>query len=384
MLTANKSLILSKYIGSAEQLIVLSKTNCDLNKINLSWKYMESDNNLNFEITPQEKYGYATKQRVDASWIRLIYIALKQQGLPADNLLESVGIEIGSLHELNFIYRDVVLNLYDNIEISKGLDALPASISQVFQLHFLRYTGVIISDAKSVSDLLEKIIFASTQITELIKVVTTEIDDHTLLAISSRMESFSLHKTTLEIGVCLVYKMINQMFPSCSDIVSNVVIDIKSKRNDFENIFDCPVAYNDKAEYTIIINNNALSMKNVFSTHSIGLEPFIGSNFSNTEFRIFSDIERFIVENIASNNLSIVFIAEKMNVSVKTLQRQLKRCNTDFSTLLKTNKIKHAEMLLKENKLTLTQITYKLGFNSPSSFSRAFKKWTGISPSDYQ
>ena len=101
-------------------------------------------------------------------------------------------------------------------------------------------------------------------------------------------------------------------------------------------------------------------------------------------FKIFSDIERLIVENIASNNLNIVFVAEKMYVSVKTLQRQLKRFNTDFSTLLKTNKIKHAQTLLREGKLTLTQITYKLGFNSPSNFSRAFKKWTGVSPSDYQ
>lgn len=366
------------------QLIVLSKTDCELIKINLSWQSMESDNNLNFAITPAEKYGYVTKQRVDASWVRLIYIALQQQKLPADNLLESVGIEIGTLHELYFTYRDVILNLYDNIEIYNGLDALPISISEVFQLHFIRYTGVIISDAKSVSDFLEKIIFASTQITELIKVVTTEMGDHTLLTISSRMESFRLHKTTLEIGVCLVHKMINQMFPACSGIISNVVLDFKSKRNNFENVFNCPVTYHDKAEYTIVINNQALTMKNVFSTHSISLEPFIGNNFSNTEFRKFSEIERFIVENIASNNLNIVFIAEKMNVSVKTLQRQLKRFNTDFSTLLKTNKIKHAEMLLKENKLTLTQITYKLGFNSPSSFSRAFKKWTGVSPSDYQ
>jgi len=384
MLTVNKSLLLREYIGSAEQLIVLSKTNCELNKINLCWKSMESDNNLNFEVTPPEKYGYATKQRVDGSWVRLIYIALKQQNLPADYLLESVGICVESLRELNFTHRDVVLNLYDSIEIYNGLDALPISISQVFQLHFLRYTGVIIADAKSVTDLLEKIIFASTQITELIKVVTIETTDHTLLVISSRMESCQLHKTTLEIGVCLVHRMIIQMFPFCSGIISNVIIDLSSKRNDFENIFSCPIIYNDNAEYTIVINNKALTTKNVFSTHSIGLDIFKDNNFSNTEFQIFSDIERFIIENIASNKLNIVFIAEKMNVSVKTLQRQLKRFNTDFSTLLKTNKIKHAEILLKENKLTLTQITYKLGFNSPSSFSRAFKKWTGVSPSDYK
>jgi AraC-like DNA-binding protein len=345
---------------------------------------MESDKNINYEISLPEKYDYATKQRVDGSWIRLIYIALKQQNLPADNLIESVGIEISTLRELNFTHRDVVLKLYDSIEIYNGLEMLPNSIAKVFQLHFLRYTGVIISDAKSVNDLLEKIIFASEHMNELIKVVKTHIGEHTLLVISSRMELFSMHRTTLEIGICLVHKMINQMFPFSSDIISNVIVDLKSKRKSFENLFECPVIYNDREEYTIVFNNSALETTNVFSTHSIGLEPFIDNTFSKTDFQMFSDIERFIVKNIASNCLNIVFIAEKMNVSVKTLQRQLKRFDTDFSTLLKMNKIKYAQMLLRENKLTLTQITYKLGFNSPSSFSRAFKKWTGISPSDYQ
>jgi AraC-like DNA-binding protein len=370
--------------GSATAVISLSNTNCELYEINLHWTSMESAKNLNSEITHPEKYGHATKQRVDGSWIRLIYIALKQQNLPADNLLSSVGIEVATLHELNFIHREVVLKLYDSIEIYNGLDALPISIYQVFQLHFLRYTGVIIADAKSVADLLEKIIFASEQMHELIQVVTTVKAEHTSLVISSRMELYSLHRTTLEIGICLVHKVINQMFPFNSDIISNVIIDLKSKRKCFENIFDCPVIYNDRAEYIIVFNNKALATTNVFSTHTSGLEPFIDNKFSKSEFKIFSDIERLIVENIASNNLNIVFVADKMYVSVKTLQRQLKRFNTDFSTLLKTKKIKHAQTLLREDKLTLTQITYKLGFNSPSSFSRAFKKWTGISPSDYR
>jgi hypothetical protein len=338
------------------QLLISPNINCVLNKVNRYWKSMEPDNNSNPnpEVIPAQKHVCHTKQRVDGSWIRFIYIALKQQNLPADNLLESVGIETKNLHELNFVQREVVLQLYDNIEIHNGLDSLPISIHHIFQSHFLRYTGVILSDAQSVNDLLEKIIFASEQMHELIKVVTKVNAEQTLLVISSRIEVFSMHRTSLEIGICIVNKVINQMFPFSSDIISHVIIDLKSKRNGFENIFDCPVLYNDKDEYVLVFNNNTLTTKNVLSTHSIGLEPFVDNKFSKREFKIFADIERLIVDDMASNNLNIVFWAEKMNVSVKNLQRQLKRFNTDFSTLLKTNKIKHAQMLLRENKLTLT------------------------------
>ncbi|TWX72607.1 helix-turn-helix transcriptional regulator [Colwellia sp. C1TZA3] len=339
---------------------------------------------FNAEITLPEQYTHGVKQPIDASWIRLLYVALQQQNLPANELLASVGIESATLHELAYVQREVVLKLYENIAIHNGLDTLPSSIAKVFQPHFLRHTGAIMSDAKSVNDLLEKFIFASDQMNKLIKVVMIIKADYTWLVISSRVESLNIHKVSLEIGLCLVYRLIKQIFPADSAIIGNIILSVKSKRNDFENIFDCPVGYHNKDEYIIVINNKALTTRNIFSTHSIGFEPFIDSKFSTTVFKRFSDIERLIVENMASSNLNITFIADKMNVSVKTLQRQLKRFNTDFSTLLTKQKIKHAQMLLSENKFTLTQISYKLGFKSPSSFSRSFKQWTGVSPSNYQ
>ncbi|MBA6348005.1 AraC family transcriptional regulator [Colwellia sp. BRX8-9] len=339
---------------------------------------------LDSAIIHPEQNNYDIKQFVDGSWIRLIYMALQQQNLPANNLLSTVGINVASLRELDSIQRDVVLKLYDNIALYSGLDTLPAAVAAIFQLHFLRHTGVIVSDAKSLSDLLEKIIFASEQMNKSIEVTLVIKADCNLLVVSSRAELASVHRTTLEIGLCLVYKIINQIFPAHLDIISKITLDLKSQRKNFEKIFDYPVTYTDSGEYVIVFKKNALATKNLFSTHSIGLEPFVDNKLSKTDIQLLSDIENLMTENIASNNLNIVFVAEQINSSVKTLQRRLKRFNTDFSALLKTKKINHAQMLLKQNRLSLIQISYRLGFNSPSSFSRAFKKWTGVSPSDYQ
>jgi len=73
-----------------------------------------------------------------------------------------------------------------------------------------------------------------------------------------------------------------------------------------------------------------------------------------------------------------------MKMSVKTLQRLLSRFGTNFSELVQLSKIRLATFYLKENQLTNNQISFALGFISPSSFSRAFKKWTGQSPSQFQ
>ncbi len=345
---------------------------------------MQSDNNVNPYITPSIHNPNDNTQQIDGSWLRLIYVALKEQDLPADSLFSTAGIAVNNLHELEFVSRHTVINLYKHIDNYNGLDLLPISIANIFQLYFLRYTGTIISDAKSVNDLLKKIIYASTRMYEMVKIETRVERQFTYMIMTSRVEVMKVHQTSLEIGICIIHKMVNQLFPFIPDLVVNITLDLKSKRTRFEEVFNCPVSYHDSNEYIMVFNNDLLNTPNIFSTHSKSLEQLVDAGCSKTDLKIFTDIERLIIENIATKDLNIIFIAAKMNVSVKTLQRQLKRFNTNFSTLLKSNKMKYALNLLRAKKLSLTQIASELGFNSASSFSRAFKKWTGISPSDYQ
>ena len=345
---------------------------------------MQSDTNVNSYITPSILNPHDIKQRIDGSWLRLIYVALQEQNLPAKLVFKSAGIDVDNIRELEFVSRYTVLKLYDQIDGHGGLDLLPISIANIFQLFFLRYTGTIISDAKSVADLIKKIIFASTRMYEMIKIEARVEQQYTHLIISSRVDVMNVHQTTLEISLCLINKMVTQMFPFISELVVNVSLNLKSKRTCLEKVFNCPISYHARNEYVLVFDNKLLNTPNIFSTHSKSIEHLVDAGCSKTDLKIFTDIERLIVENIATNDLNIIFIAGKMNVSVKTLQRQLQRFNTNFSSLLKSNKMKYALNLLRAKKLSLTQISFELGFNSASSFSRAFKKWTGISPSDYR
>ena len=124
---------------------------------------MQSDNTVNSYITPNILNQNNTKQQIDGSWLRLIYVALLEQDLPAKSVFKSAGIAVDNLRGLEFVSRCTVLELYNHINNHDGLDLLPVSMSKVFQLYFLRYTGTIVSDAKSVSDLIKKIIFAGTR-----------------------------------------------------------------------------------------------------------------------------------------------------------------------------------------------------------------------------
>ncbi|WP_088825543.1 AraC family transcriptional regulator [Listeria goaensis] len=95
-------------------------------------------------------------------------------------------------------------------------------------------------------------------------------------------------------------------------------------------------------------------------------------------------IQNELFKAIPSGHFSLSDIARKIGVSARTLQRNLQAENTTFN-----QQVKHAQMTLSLNflqnkNLTTTEIAYLVGFSEVSSFSRAFKKWTTKSITQYK
>jgi AraC-like DNA-binding protein len=77
-------------------------------------------------------------------------------------------------------------------------------------------------------------------------------------------------------------------------------------------------------------------------------------------------------------------VADILGQSASTLRRNLLREDTSFQSILDAVRRRRALHLLRETQLTLDDISSMLGFSAPSVFSRAFKSWTGLSPSAYR
>ncbi|MEB6478851.1 helix-turn-helix domain-containing protein [Acinetobacter vivianii] len=82
--------------------------------------------------------------------------------------------------------------------------------------------------------------------------------------------------------------------------------------------------------------------------------------------------------------LSIKQIAGKLHISERSLQRQLGQQQTTFQTLLAEVRRQHAEYLLRQPKLSIQEVADRLGYADISHFSRAFKRWTNVTPKFYR
>ena len=75
-------------------------------------------------------------------------------------------------------------------------------------------------------------------------------------------------------------------------------------------------------------------------------------------------------------------LARKLGMSSRTLRRHLEHEGTAYPTLVSEALRDHAVRLLGDPAHLIKEVGYALGFATPSAFHRAFKRWTGSSPSE--
>ncbi len=97
---------------------------------------------------------------------------------------------------------------------------------------------------------------------------------------------------------------------------------------------------------------------------------------------IVARLRAVLLDLLPLGNVSDDLAAEALHVSVRTMHRKLVEMNSSFRALLAETRRELAEQYILDNSLTLTEISLLLGFSEPSSFSRAYKNWTGTAPSE--
>jgi AraC-like DNA-binding protein len=96
--------------------------------------------------------------------------------------------------------------------------------------------------------------------------------------------------------------------------------------------------------------------------------------------RISKRVQHALLDALPGGPPSKHAVARALGMSPRTLQRQLTAEGTSFKDLLSEARVRLARSYVEEGRLSVTEIAFVLGFADTSTFSRAFKRWTGLSP----
>ena len=94
-------------------------------------------------------------------------------------------------------------------------------------------------------------------------------------------------------------------------------------------------------------------------------------------------MQQALLDSLPDGEPSKAAVARTLGMSTRNLQRHLAAEGTSFKDLLNAARGSLARSYVDEGRLTVTEIAFLLGFADVSAFSRAFKRWTGMSPREW-
>ena len=95
-------------------------------------------------------------------------------------------------------------------------------------------------------------------------------------------------------------------------------------------------------------------------------------------------IMKVVNENMSDSDFNVEKMCDEVGVSRTQLHRKLKEMTgVPTSEFLRNIRLNEAARLIRERKINITQVSYMVGFANNSHFSTAFKKYFGMSPSEY-
>lgn len=155
--------------------------------------------------------------------------------------------------------------------------------------------------------------------------------------------------------------------------------------SDFRRVFQSPVRFGQDANFIALpgdvldhpIERSNPELRRLLDRHLRELKANVGE-------AIEEKVRKAIRSCLSRQDCSIEEVSAILSVAPRTLQRRLKERGTNFSGLLEEVRSVAACRHLSDSELTLTQLAAILGYSELSAFSRAFQRWHGQSPQQWQ
>jgi AraC-like DNA-binding protein len=155
---------------------------------------------------------------------------------------------------------------------------------------------------------------------------------------------------------------------------------------DYFGLFRCPLVFgHNQSLISFKLTDAQRPFSNAARELAIANDHILDSMMKDLgSLDLIAQVKRAIIDALPSGAPDQSDIAKLIFVSNRTLQRKLADEGTNFRTLLLEVRRELAERYIADNSLPLAEISYMLGFSDTSSFSRAFKRWTGDSPNVFR
>lgn len=324
------------------------------------------------------------EKTVSALWFRGLLQASASLGIQQAELLQTTEVDADELlHPYDRISLDKNQKLWRAIESLSLLENVGLRIGEMVKPSYFQLFAITLMHCAN----LEAAFTKSMRYTRVLSDgghYFLQKDTELAICYEPADDSFSRH----QVDAVLVLLHSFTSWLACRKIPI-VRVEVRhaqpSSIEDYERIFNAPLKFNAARnalifDPTLLEEPLSLGDQNLADMH----EKMLETQLALLEKLDTAALVRHYLRMSDHLELDREQLAAQLNMSGRSLQRKLKDCHTSFQQLLDEERFDRAKQLMRQHDYSLTAISAQLGFSESSVFSRAFRRWSGVTPLEFR
>lgn len=318
--------------------------------------------------------------------IRLAYQGMENLGIDASEVLNRIGLsyqqiqakDLRTPHSAQRLFWESIEKVSGDPEIGLHLgEHLPVFRGQVIEYLFL--------SSPTFGDGLTRALNYQRLISDAVQAALQE-DETGATYLSNPGLTSSIHHLIVAVvlGVIKFFKYITE--DAFVPLVIHFDFPEPEQLDEYQRVFGCELKFSQK-------ETRLYFSKDVLDTPSLHAEPELlklheqlaSEYVAKLEKQDFvGQVNRIIGELLESGNANLETVAERLEIKPRALRTRLSDVDTNFNQLLADYRCNLAKRLLAKTEESIDEIVYLTGFSEPSTFYRAFKRWTDLTPIEFR
>ena len=326
---------------------------------------------------------------VDARWACLTFQQLKERGIPTDRALKEAGLYRSQVRDpdkripfyKHALFMEIAAQRLDDpfFGLHLGTSIHP---KQVGLLGYVTLNSATLGEAMKNMERYLRVLSEGAEL-------KVEIHKDQVAVVSTIVDpDVSGHRQLTEFGL-------SGQLNACRALAAVPLVPVRvdfrlprtSELAEYKRVFGAPVRFG-QAKNALWFKREVLDVP-IRSADS-GLlhilerycRDILGRRPKNED--LVYQVRTLIADLLPTGEPNIDTVARELSMSSRTLERRLRERDLTYRVVLDVLRHQLALCYLKDRRLGLAQITYLLGYSEPSAFNRAFRRWTGATPSQFR
>lgn len=332
--------------------------------------------------------GGMAELRDSGIMIQLAFQAMERMGLGRQRIMQRLGVtpellndrHVRTPHEAQLLFWQVMEQETTDADIGLHLgEHMPVYSGQVLQYLFL--SSATFGDGLTRALNYQRLLSDASQ---------SSVGEEGELAYIQVDSSSGRVAGLRQLNECLALGLVRFFGFVTDDAFRPAAIDFTHDEPEFiaehQRLFGCPISFS-APENRLYFDRQILSLPSSLAEPELLQlhERLASEHVARLERQdIVTQVYKAFGEMLESGQVTLESVSARLGIKARTLRTRLSDAGTNFNQLLADYRCNLAKRLLANTDESIDEIVYLTGFSEPSTFYRAFKRWTQQTPVEYR